>query len=79
MFFTSSESDDAEIASYLHNKESDNETQTHNFTDKNYVVCTNMNLDYNRHGKISTGAADLKHYRVENIIPSHKNPTQQVK
>jgi len=38
-----------------------------------------MDLDYNRDGRISTGAADVQHDRVDSTIHSHKNPTQQVK
>jgi hypothetical protein len=38
-----------------------------------------MDLDYDRDGRISMGAADVQHNRDDRTIHSYKNPTQKVK
>lgn len=53
--------------------------QAHNLTDRNYVVFTNMTLDYKTDGRISRRAADTERNRSDSITHSYKNPTQQVK
>jgi len=71
---TSSKSDDAEIASYLHNKESDDQNYSQNLTSRNWYVFLKMTLDYNWDGNISRGV-DVDNDSFESFINANENGT----